>query len=168
MTDGHLYFLKNRPCSPEHPVHTVCLALRCWKCTSEHDAICRDFFNTTRILLNQRQMQHQYSYANLQPARTDPYLSECDGVYTSTYGQVKNVCLKRVFSVDNGPNEVIRECRMVRSDFKVGACPEDIDNHRPRNLELCETCDYDGCNSATMNSAVFIVLVPVILLLLGQ
>lgn len=72
-------------------------AIQCWKCTSQTDATCRDFFNTTRILLNQRHMD-AYSYGNLQPARTDPHLSPCDGMHTSTFGQFKNVCLKRVLS----------------------------------------------------------------------
>lgn len=141
-------------------------ALSCWKCSSQNDATCRDYFNTTRILLNQRHMD-SYSYSNLQPASTAPRLEQCDGMHTSTYSQYKSVCLKRVLTVPNGLNEVVRECRMVHNDLKAGACPEDILSNRPRNLEYCVSCEYDGCNSATSNSLVFVALVPALLLFLG-
>ncbi|XP_066159259.1 uncharacterized protein [Euwallacea fornicatus] len=143
-------------------------ALHCWKCASNTDATCRDFFNTTRILLNQRHMDQYYSYGNVIPAKTDPFLIQCDGMHTSTFGQFKNVCLKKVLTVPHGPNEVVRECRMVVKDLKIGACPEDIIGSSPRNLEYCGTCEYDGCNSASSSSFMFVGLVPAVLLILGK
>lgn len=144
------------------------LALRCWKCTSNTDATCRDYFNTTRILLNQRVMD-SYNYGSVQSARNDPHLAECEGMHTSTYAQFKNVCLKRVITGQNSLlSEIHRECRMVPKDLKMGACPDDFVHNRPRNLEFCGTCEYDGCNSANANSIIFMGLVPSVLLLLRK
>ncbi|CAG9767445.1 unnamed protein product [Ceutorhynchus assimilis] len=143
------------------------LSLRCWKCTSQLDATCRDYFNTTRILLNQRHMD-QYSYGNLQQARTDPHLSDCDGMHTSTYGQVKNVCLKWVIQEPDQLPQVHRECQMVPRELQVGACPEKLSQNRPRYLQSCSTWEYDGCNSASTNGVILLGLVPAVVLLLGK
>ncbi|XP_050302329.1 uncharacterized protein LOC126740384 [Anthonomus grandis grandis] len=142
------------------------LTLRCWKCSSQYDATCRDYFNTSRILLNNRQMD-PYTFGNLQPARTDPHVTECEGMHTSTMGQMKNVCLKRVLTVPHGPNEVIRECRMVHQQMKVGACPDELLNSPARNMEFCGSCEHDGCNSApTATGALLGALMPTFLLLI--
>lgn len=69
--------------------------LQCWKCTSEFDITCRDFFNVTRIRENRRFLEN-VNYSNRQQTvRNEPHLEVCDEMFTSSYGQ-KNVCLKRV------------------------------------------------------------------------
>lgn len=138
-------------------------ALRCWKCSSDMDATCRDYFNTTRIFMNRRNFD---AYASVQPART-PELAECEGMHTSTYGVYKNVCLKRIYTVPNGPPHVQRECRVVGKDLKYGTCPEDfLYGSNSKNMEYCGTCELDGCNSASKNSLIFLGLAPAVILLL--
>lgn len=57
---------------------------------------------------------------------------------------------------------------MVHKDLRVGDCPDEILNNRPRDMEYCGTCEYDGCNSATTISIAFFGLLPALLLLLEK
>ncbi|XP_060522242.1 uncharacterized protein LOC132699506 [Cylas formicarius] len=141
--------------------------LQCWKCSSDQDATCRDHFNVTRILQNQRFI-NSYVYGNQQTSTTTPHLTTCEGMHTSTtFGQVKNVCVKRVTTATHGLKQVIRECRMVNINLKTGACPEDLAYPGVnQNLEYCGSCEYDGCNSASMSQIIVALLIPSLLLLL--
>ncbi|KAJ8915178.1 hypothetical protein NQ315_000431 [Exocentrus adspersus] len=135
-------------------------ALQCWKCNSEYDVTCRDYFNLTKIEINKRYFDNaNYGNRQIQPVRTDPHLEPCDEMYTSSYSQ-KNVCLKRVFKGVHGIPVVNRECRLVSSDFKVGNCPQDLLD-RNKEVEYCGTCDHDGCNAGS--AVTFSVLLAAVL-----
>lgn len=73
-------------------------ALQCWKCHSEFDVTCRDYFNVTRIQQNRRYFDN-FNYAGnrqIQNPRNEPHLEHCDESFAHTYNQ-KTVCIKRVY-----------------------------------------------------------------------
>ncbi|XP_030759728.1 uncharacterized protein LOC115885085 [Sitophilus oryzae] len=145
-------------------IKTGCLALECWKCTSDYDASCSDHFNTTRIFKNRVHLNDYESYGTNQLNRREPHLFTCEGMHTSTIEQYKNVCLKKVYIIPNRPNKYIRECRMVLKSHKVGECPSDVlAAATDRSLVHCSSCEYDGCNSANRNTVFLMGLLPLLI-----
>jgi len=146
------------------------LALQCWKCHSEFDITCRDYFNVTRIQQNRRNFDN-FNYGNnnrplQQQIRNDPHLERCDESFAASYNQ-KTVCLKRVYRGTGNsdiPN-VQRECRLVSKSLKEGECPEELTADRSRTVDFCGTCDFDGCNTASgIKTNLMSAILPVILL----
>ncbi|KAF7279341.1 hypothetical protein GWI33_007356 [Rhynchophorus ferrugineus] len=142
------------------------LSLRCWKCSSDYDSSCRDYFNTTKILQNQVHL-NDYAYGNIQMTRTEPHQFTCEGLRTSTITQFKNVCIKQVIKVPNSPNKFVRECRLVSKTLKTGQCPSDVlSSTSSNNLVHCSSCEHDGCNSATRKTFFYTSLIPALVLLI--
>ncbi|CAG9856788.1 unnamed protein product [Phyllotreta striolata] len=145
-------------------------ALQCWKCHSEFDITCHDYFNVTRIEQNKRYYDN-FNYGSNRPVqnqRNEPHLEHCDQSYATHFNQ-KTVCLKRVYRApgSNDRPHVQRECRLVSINLKEGECPEDLASDRSRTVDFCGTCTYDGCNGATgiRTNVLAALILPVLMLL---
>ncbi|CAH0564142.1 unnamed protein product [Brassicogethes aeneus] len=140
-------------------------ALQCWKCSSEMDVTCRDYFNVTKIMQTRRYFDNiNYGNRQQQPITNDPHLELCDDRFTTSYDKT-NVCLKTIHTTPNGMQVVNRKCMLVNKDLKSGACPQEL-TQRGQSLDYCLTCNYDGCNAATgLKTTLLSSLIPVALML---
>ncbi|XP_019871735.1 uncharacterized protein LOC109600096 [Aethina tumida] len=141
------------------------LALQCWKCSSDFDITCRDHFNVTRIQQNRRYFEQINYSGRQQAAGNNPQLIHCDEMYTSSNYDTINVCMKREHTTPDGKKVVNRECQLVSRSLKAGQCPPEIYQRFP-DIDFCQTCNYDGCNSATgLKTNLMAACVPLALLL---
>lgn len=65
----------------------------------------------------------------------------------------------------NGQLQIIRGCTWKRTEDLDNQCPS-TSNSRSETTTYCETCEYDGCNSATTLGKTLALLVAPLTLLL--
>ncbi|XP_041982344.1 uncharacterized protein LOC121735560 [Aricia agestis] len=126
-------------------------AVRCWQCSSDLNPFCNDPFNLNHL-----------DYSGYIPAR----LENCDANTGASYPYLtssKSACKKQKKYV-NGQMIISRGCTWKRSDDYSTQCP--MINNPNEIASFCETCEYDGCNSATsIGKTVALLIAPLGLLL---
>lgn len=122
-------------------------SLRCWSCSSEVDPSCNDPF-----LANRGHSPNSY------------FLTDCDRDRASSYPFLyssKPVCSKKKIYID-GRLSVRRGCTWKKLDDYSNICPDNAH----AQYSYCETCEYDGCNSATsIGKTIALLVAPLGLLL---
>ncbi|CAH1116156.1 unnamed protein product [Phaedon cochleariae] len=108
---------------------------------------------------NQRQFGQNFGSSSSLNNRL-PELETCDE-NEARLNRKRTVCLKEIVRGNNYVS-IIRRCESIPFEQTVGTCQPSV--NRGLQLDFCEYCDYDGCNSATrlkMNIflAAFIVFV---------
>uniref|UniRef100_U5EDB7 Putative secreted protein n=1 Tax=Corethrella appendiculata TaxID=1370023 RepID=U5EDB7_9DIPT len=127
-------------------------ALKCWRCSSDASsaAFCDDPF--TQDIISEQQRRWSYVDCSFPPSQVSPY----------SPSQTRPVC-KKMKQYINDKVVVSRSCAWEDVNAPPNAC---MNANTPSYIrtEFCETCAYDGCNSAsTYGPIAFTVLLSLLL-----
>ncbi|XP_072945157.1 UPAR/Ly6 domain-containing protein crok [Epargyreus clarus] len=107
--------------------------VRCWTCSSDLNPLCNDPFTPA-------QAENSYLFR----------LENCDATTGASYPYLtssKSTCKKQKKFI-NGQLVISRGCTWKRQDDYTTQCPN-TSNGPHEVTSFCETCEYDGCNSAS-------------------
>ncbi|XP_017876482.1 uncharacterized protein LOC108622880 [Ceratina calcarata] len=110
------------------------LALRCWNCASNVNAMCGDPLNVT---------DHHFNF----------HTPQCEA---SSYDTSKHIC-RKIVKKEDGERVVIRQCStpyVDEADITDGPCGNTATISARGMVESCHICSTDFCNSATSASVM--------------
>lgn len=157
--------------------HFPCAAssLKCWSCSSETPIgeFCRDPFDASAV--NDQLKRWTFIECAFPPSQSSNHRAVCKKtiqagehhIFETIFFFSENLSFrvsfhfKWIYSTVNDKHIVLRACHWESNNATKNGCTNSVTSPYVKT-EFCETCDTDGCNSATQYAPVaLLVAIPV-------